>query len=208
MPVTELACLRLKNNLPLGHSDNSALSIKLRAGVKEQAKYSNARTSVLSQTEDPSYIYILGQWDSVAQHMEDWVPSQQNQEIMAGLSEGLELVWIQHVDLASNSVDERIPYSAPVVAIGRYSVTAEKRDDFETTFAETKHHLKSFERQRDISGGWSVDRDGQFVLFSGWETVEQHYSLAQSEAFRGLGRIGGFIEEAELKHAQWEFTLD
>ncbi|KAL4812429.1 hypothetical protein BDW67DRAFT_170054 [Aspergillus spinulosporus] len=208
MPVTELACLRLKNSLPLGHSDNSALSIKLRAGVKEQAKYSNARTSLLSQIENPSYIYILGKWDSVAQHMEDWVPSQRNQEIMAGLSEGLELAWILHVDLASDSADEGIPYSAPVVAIGRYSVAAEKRDFFASTFAMTKHHLKSFERQRDISGGWSVDRDGQFILFSGWETVEKHYSFAQSEGFKEFGRIRDYIEESEIKHAQWEFTVD
>ncbi|KAL4736883.1 hypothetical protein BDV11DRAFT_217026 [Aspergillus similis] len=207
MPITELACLRLTNNLPLGHSDNTALSIKLRAGIKEQAKYSNAKTSVLSQIEDTSYIYILGKWDSVAQHTEDWIPSQKNQEIMAGLSEGVELVWIQHFALGSDSVDEGIPYSAPVVAISRYPVAAEKRDGFESTFAETKHHLKSFEGQRDISGGWSVDRDGQFVLFSGWETIGKHFSFAHSEGFKEFGRIKDYIDEAEIKHARWEFTL-
>ncbi|KAL3430592.1 hypothetical protein BDV09DRAFT_19398 [Aspergillus tetrazonus] len=208
MPVTELACLRLKNSLPLGHPDNTALSIKLRAGVKEQAKYSNAKTSVLSQIEDPSYIYILGKWDSVAQHMEEWVPSQRNQEIMAGLSDGLELAWIQHVDLASGSVDEAIPYSAPVVAIERYTVAAENIDGFGSAFAETKHHLKGFERGRDISGGWCVDGDGQFILFLGWEAVEKHYSFAQSEELKEFGRIKDYVEEAEIKYAQWEFTLE
>ncbi|SPQ27134.1 2ccff58c-e7e6-4803-914e-635f5505848e [Thermothielavioides terrestris] len=198
MPVTELACLR-----------NAALSIKLRAGVEEQAKYSNAKTSVLSQIEDPSYIYILGKWDSVAQHMEEWVPSQRNQEIMAGLSEDLELAWIRHVDLASDSVDdERIPYSAPVVAIGRYTVAAENIGGFGSTFAETKHHLKGFGGRRDISGGWCADRDGQFILFSGWEAVEEHYSFAQSEGFKEFGRIRDYLEEFEIKHARWEFTLD
>ncbi|KAL6236517.1 hypothetical protein BDW75DRAFT_206583 [Aspergillus navahoensis] len=207
MPVTELACLRLKNNLPLSHSDNAALRTKLRAGIEAQAKYSNAKTSVLFQIEDPSYIYILGKWDSVAQHMEEWVPSQKNQEIMACLSEGLELVWIQHINLTSDSVDEGIPYSAPVVAIGRYSTTVENREGFEKTFAETKHHLQTFNRQRDISGGWSVDRDEQFVLFSGWETVDEHYTFAQSEGFEKFGRIKEFIREAEIKHAQWGYTL-
>ncbi|KAL4985517.1 hypothetical protein BDW68DRAFT_164961 [Aspergillus falconensis] len=207
MPVAELACLRLKNNLPFSHSDNAALSTKLRAGIDAQAKYSNAKTSVLSQIEDPSYIYIVGKWDSVAQHMEEWVPSQQNQEIMAGLSEGLELVWIQHIDLASDSADEAIPYSAPVVAIGRYSITVENREGFVKTFTETKHHLKTFKQRRNISGGWSVDRDEQFVLFSGWETVDEHFSFVQSGGFKEFGRIREFIREAEIRHAQWEFTL-
>ncbi|KAL4759431.1 uncharacterized protein BDW70DRAFT_139960 [Aspergillus foveolatus] len=140
--------------------------------------------------------------------MEEWVPSQRNQEIMAGLSEGLELAWIQHVVLASDSVDERIPYSAPVVVIERYVVAAENIDGFDSTFAETKHHLKGCERGRGISGGWCVDGDGQFILFSGWEAVEKHYSFAQSEGLKEFGRIRDYVGKAEIKHAQWEFTLD
>ncbi|KAL4999872.1 hypothetical protein BDV10DRAFT_184016 [Aspergillus recurvatus] len=136
MPVTELACLRLKNNLPLSHSDKATLSTKPRAGMEAQAKYSNARTSVLSRVENPSYIYILGTWDSAAQHMEEWVPSQQNQEIMAGLG---------------------------------------------------------------------VDRDEQFVLFSGWETVDEHFSFAQSEGLEEFVRIREFMREAEIQLAQWGF---
>ncbi|KAL4914624.1 hypothetical protein BDW62DRAFT_204379 [Aspergillus aurantiobrunneus] len=204
MPVTELACLHLKNNLPLSSPSNASLNTNLRAGIQAQATYTKARTSILSQTEDPSYIYILGKWDSVAQHMDEWIPSRTNQDILSSLGDGVELVWIQHVDFdpSTSTPGEGIPYSATVMAIGRFFVSPENKDGLGATLAETKHHVQTFKGGRDGAGGWRVDTESgqdEFVLFSGWESVEEHASFAESE---------GFFDGAEVKHARWEFTAD
>ncbi|KAL4902103.1 hypothetical protein BDW74DRAFT_159013 [Aspergillus multicolor] len=206
MPVTELACLHLKNNLPLSHPDNAPLYNTLRAGITAQAEYANAKTSILLQIEDPSYIYVLGKWDSVAKHMEEWIPSSKNQEILARLGDGIEVAWIQHIAL-HESPDEGIPYSDGVVGIGRYFIADGDKKNFDKVFSETKHHLKIFRKNRDIAGGWSVDRDEEFVLFSGWEAVDEHFSFAASEGFREFGRIKDFMRSAEIKHGKWEFTV-
>ncbi|KAL4783558.1 hypothetical protein BJX76DRAFT_357825 [Aspergillus varians] len=222
MPVTELACLHLKNHLSLSDSTNTALATKLRQGITAQARYTNADAYILSQIEDPSYIYILGRWASVAQHMEEWIPSETNQAIMGGMSDGVELTWIQHLDLdpsTSSAVtggEEGIPFTASVVGIGRcfVSVAPGSKDGLNRTFSETKHHLKNFKGPREIAGGWRVDREvdeegnekDEFVLFSGWESVEEHFSFAESDGFKEFARIKQFIREAEIKHARWEFT--
>ncbi|KAL5334211.1 hypothetical protein BJX70DRAFT_23933 [Aspergillus crustosus] len=224
MPVTELAHLHLKNNLPLTHPTNKTTATKLRAGIKAQAQYSNADTYLLTQIEDPSHIYILGKWVSVEQHVQEWIPSARNQEIMGGLGDGVEVIWLQHVDLSVDSAlggsgragaegDERIPYSAPVVAIGRYFISSLDKAGFERTFAEMRHYLEEFQGPRKVVGGWRVDKEvdekdeakEEFVQFTGWENVEEHSSFGQTEGFEEFGRIRDFLQGAEIKHAEWTF---
>jgi heme-degrading monooxygenase HmoA len=220
MPVTELACLRLTNNLPLTDPTNQLTESTLSAGLKAQAEYTNAATYLLTQIEDPSYIYILGKWESVAQHVDEWMPSPTNQKVMRELSGNLEVVWLQHFDCdpslgvsdtAEGGTDEGIPYDAPVVAIGRYFISPFTKAGFETTFAEAKHHLKEFKGPRKIAGGWRVDKEvdesgnakEEYVQFTGWDTVEEHSSVAESEGFKDFARIKHFMQGAEMKHARW-----
>lgn len=57
------------------------------------------------------------------------------------------------------------------------------------------------------AGGWRIDREGEngeFVLLAGWNTVEDHYGFAESEAARAFGRIKGTIKSAEIKHVRLE----
>lgn len=218
MPVTELACLRLKNNLPLTHPTNETFYTKLQHGMKAQAEYTNAHAHILSQIEDPSYIYILGRWESATQHMEQWIPSPKNQEIMAGLAKDIELVWIQHLDLDPNlSAAEDgyvIPYNAPAVGIGRCFISSGCREGFERTFAATRHYVKEFKRLREVVGAWRVDREvdeqanpkDEFVLFSGWENIHEHEEFRESEGFKEFGKLKALIDIMDVKHAKWEFT--
>ncbi|KAL4947043.1 hypothetical protein BDW69DRAFT_199939 [Aspergillus filifer] len=214
MVVTELACLRLKNNLPMTEPSNSKFYTNLLAGLELQAKYTKASVIILSQVEDPSYIYIIGQWESVSHHMDEWIPSPENQEIMAVLSHDLAVLWVQHLDFEpSQQPDgERIPYTDPVIAIGRYFIAAgpDNKMGFERTFNETKHHLHSFKRARAAVGGFRVDvevdeqgeRKEEFVLFSGWDTPEEHFSFEESEGYKEFVKIKDFMSGAEIRHAK------
>ncbi|KAL2801701.1 hypothetical protein BJX63DRAFT_416735 [Aspergillus granulosus] len=215
MPVRELACLRLKNNEALTSTSNTDVLNKLRTGLQEQARYTKYATHILSQIEDPSVFYILGKWESVSQHLNEWIPSETNQIIMHRLADDLKVVWLQHLEIASPTSDGKnrddeggIPLAADVVAIGRYFISAGNKDAFEGTFHETKHHLKHFNGGKGICGTWRNDREvhgagnaqEEFVLFSGWTDVEEHMKFAESEEFKEFARIKEFLKGAEIKH--------
>ncbi|KAL3443131.1 hypothetical protein BJX65DRAFT_285718 [Aspergillus insuetus] len=218
MPVRELACLRLRNGEPFTSSANEQTLRKLRAGILEQARHTNSATHVLSQIEDPSAFYILGKWESVSQHVHDWIPSETNQAIMGGLAEDVELVFLEHLQLASsgaNKHEEGIPINADVIAIGRYFVSDGEKGGFQRTFDQTKQYLEQFNGGRGISGGWREDKEiasdqGQareeFVLFSGWTSVDEHMQFAESEGFKEFAKIKEFLSGAEIKHATVVFS--
>lgn len=203
MAVTELALLHLKNGEGIAAASNSDVDSKLRKAMAAQASYSKYPAYIFSQVEDASYIYILGGWASVAAHMEDWIPSSANQEALESLANALEVVWLQHIDISPNA--SKIPIDAPVVAIGRYFIPSSNKYGYEQTFSDTKHHLEEYIAPRSLDGGWILDsgEEGkdEFVLFSGWAAVEDHFKFAESDGFKEFGRIRGFLEGAEIKHA-------
>ncbi|KAL4924132.1 uncharacterized protein BDV17DRAFT_275461 [Aspergillus undulatus] len=221
MVVTELACLHIKNHLPVTHPSNEALFAKLKAGLEAQAEYADFDASLLSQLEDPSYIYILGGWDSVAQHMDEWIPSFTNQEIMGGLREHVDLVWLQHLDLdpgdpLHGETVEGIPYTDIVVGFARMFIAPGRgnRQRFTTTWAEIKHLLRKFEWPRDAVGAWRIDceldddgnRKEEFVVFVGWDSIDESFSLSED---KGNDEVHRLLRENtvgwELKHAKFVF---
>ncbi|KAL3492129.1 hypothetical protein BJX62DRAFT_203583 [Aspergillus germanicus] len=217
MPVRELACLRIKNGQPLISPANQQTLRKLRNGIREQARYTNSATHVLSQIEDPSVFYILGKWESVSQHVDEWIPSESNQAIMTGLAKDVELVFMEHLDIPSSDATGNpgeVPLTADVLAIGRYFISTGDKEVFQGTFDETKHHLETFGGGERICGAWredkEVDKEGnekeEFVLFSGWTSVDEHMKFAESEGFKEFAKIKAFLGGAEIKHATVVFS--
>jgi len=123
-PVTEIALLRLKSTLP-----SATFKALLLEGIKAQATFSSYPVRLFTQVEDPSLIYLIGGWDSAQQHYEDWIPSATNQGIMGQLSSEMELVWMFHVEGDAAQQGEVLS-EAPVVAVGRYCMAAEKKGGF------------------------------------------------------------------------------
>lgn len=224
MAVTELALFHFKNNRGIDSPENKAIKEYILTAIKGQASYASCPVHLLTQVEDPSYIYLLGGWESVETHMEKWIPSEMNRDLLAGLQEDMEVVWLQHLDItpisqAPASVDDGdggsvVPLSAPVVAISRYFINPGKKDDFQSVYSSSKHHLDAFVKPWIISGGWRLDPEireensvkDELVLFSGWNAVEEHLKFAESEAFKDFGKIKGFLEGAEIRHAVLSVT--
>ncbi|EED20762.1 conserved hypothetical protein [Talaromyces stipitatus ATCC 10500] len=222
MPVTELALFHFKNNKSIDSPENEAVKAKLLSGIKDQASYASYPVYLLTQVEDPSYLYLVGGWESVETHMEKWIPSKTNQDIMLQLQDNLEVAWLQHLDvspgtLSPDSVNlesecSGIPLAAPVIAISRYFINPLKRGDFQSTLATNKHHLLEFTKASSIGGGWRLDPEktedvetnmkDEFVLFSGWGAIENHLKFAETESFKEFGKIKGYLEGAEIKHAR------
>lgn len=97
--------------------------------------------------------------------------------------------------------------SAPVVSISRYFVEAGRKAEFEVVFKAGVQDLGAHIAPLTYAGGWRIDKedeDEEFVLLAGWNTVEDHYKFAGSEASREFGKIKGTLKSAEIKHVRLE----
>lgn len=225
MAITELALLHFKNNKGIEAPENKAKKENILIAIKVQASYSSYPVHLLTQIEDPSYLYLLGGWDSVETHVEKWIPSKTNRDLLAGLQEDMEVVWLQHLDVAPisyapGSVNDEdsssvVPLSAPVIAIIRYLINPGRKSDFQSAYSVSQHHLDAFVKPWGTIGAWRLDpetRDedngvkDEFVLFSGWHSVEDHLKFAESEGLKDLGKIEEFLEGAEIEHAVLSVT--
>ncbi|GAQ03239.1 hypothetical protein ALT_0560 [Aspergillus lentulus] len=201
-PVTEIALLRLKSNPP-----SASFKALLLEGIKAQAEFSSYPVYLFTQVEDPSLIYLVGGWDSAQQHYDEWIPSATNQGIMAELSSEMELVGLSHVDGDAARQGELLA-DAPVVAVGRYFMSAEKKEGFDRVFEGLQRHLEEVTKPLPIFKGWKVEKEEgkeEFVLFSGWAEVQQHSESARSEGVQEFSKIKEYTDSSEVKHmVRWE----
>ena len=72
MVVTELALLRLLPNISLA---DQTLLRNLAHAKKALESYTHQPFHFIPQIADPTFIYIIGSWDSPEQHWNDFIPS-------------------------------------------------------------------------------------------------------------------------------------
>jgi heme-degrading monooxygenase HmoA len=205
MPVTELALLHLKNHRQIPPETKSALV----SGASAQARFAGYPVRLYSQVEDPSYIYLLGGWDSVSQHMNEWIPSPTNQNIMSSLADEMEVVWMFHVEVepaSGETCSASSPLDAPVLAIERCFV-GEEKGDFEDSMARVKGRMEECTAPRMLRCGWRIDHaEGreemhEFVVLSGWEDMEDHLRFLETGSEDDKYR-NDRMEGVELRHAR------
>lgn len=96
MPITELVLLRLTTpTTPLSPTTKATL----HKAQKAQTAYSGHQVHFLRQIEDPCLFYVLGGWESVARHNEDWIPGETNQGLLEQLEGDVGVVWMFHIDV-------------------------------------------------------------------------------------------------------------
>ncbi|KAL3712466.1 hypothetical protein TMatcc_001165 [Talaromyces marneffei ATCC 18224] len=91
MAVTELVLFHFKNSQGIDAPENEAIKANISTAIKAQESHASYPVHLLTPVEDPSYIYLLGGWDSVETHMEKWIPSKTNHDLLAGLQEDMEM---------------------------------------------------------------------------------------------------------------------
>lgn len=218
-PITELALFHLKPS-----TDRATIRRELSSAAKAQASYSKYPTYLFAQIEDPSYIYLLGGWSSVSAHMDDWIPSSTNQSLLASLKEKLDLVYLIHIELDPAELgvfgspvggSGEVPIvDAPVMAIGRYFLKTGQKEAFLNRLGEAKKHLEAYIAPRVLKGGIRVEPkdktdDGvekeEFVLFSGWGEVQDHFHFAEPDGIKGFSQIEDILEGEEIMHVSvWD----
>jgi quinol monooxygenase YgiN len=195
MTVTELALLQLKNGL------NEKVKRVLGKAKKAMQDYSGRTFYYLQQIEDPACIYVLGEWESLEQHYDGFIPSKLNQDLLEELKDEIEISWLSHLDEPVSD----IPLDASVLSLGRHIITASNREAFANCFAENKKFLDAFVTEGKATGGWKLDEgreNEEFVLLAPWKEVQQHGEFGKSEGFKEYFKIKEFIAEADIKHVK------
>ena len=206
MTVTEIALLHLSPEFTI---DDTNLRSKLVHAKNVMQSYTDRTFYYLQQVEDPTYIYIIGEWDSLDQHMNEFIPSADNQALLKSLRGLLSVDWLLHIDALH--ADLPLPgagttkQKAPVYAIGRHFIKNDQREQFQQAFDVGKLQLRDFVTEGKIGGGWRIDKEGdkdEWVLLTPWTSVEQHYAFAETDGFAKYCNIQEHIEGAEIKHAR------
>ena len=220
MAITELTLFHLKNNESITSPSNEGVQTKLRAAIDARVSRSKYPSYLFTQVEDLSYIYLLGGWDSVKAHSEEWLASETREKLVATLQDAVEVVWTQHLKLGLEGLQTptensdngigKIPIDAPVLSVGRYFIPKANTAAFQGTFTATKSGLEAFVAPRTMDGGWRLDPEAvadqasvekeEFVLFGGFGAVEEHSNFAKTEAFKEFSKIRDFMDGFEIKH--------
>jgi hypothetical protein len=184
--ITELAHLRLLPPSTLTHS----LLTNLKVVLKVSEEYTGHRFYYLQQIEDPSLLYLVGEWDSLEQHMQGFIPSQENQELLESLKGMVGVEWLLHVGVGSEALPD-------MSGRGKRSEEGEANDserekkgnrDAEdgqgVVWCITRFFVKEGERDKFLEvmslkgrsggGGWRVDKEEgreEFVWFG--EAIEE-----------------------------------
>jgi heme-degrading monooxygenase HmoA len=210
MTITEIALLHLASSITIEDVDiRSAL-----AHAKQVMEgYTGNTFYYFQQTEDPSYIYIFGEWDTLDQHMNQFIPGAENQALLELLKDRLTVDWllhanVSHAELPLPKTDAELAKARRgelVVSVGRHFVKDGKRELFEETFERNRHYLQDYITEGTLGGGWRIDTEGgkdEWVLLCPFKDVQQHLDFAKSEAFEHYGQIREYIDGAEIKHAK------
>lgn len=208
MPVTELARLSLQSGTEASSPDLLANLARAKEVMEEASGF---RFQYYHCVEETDVIYILGAWPSVDFHMQEFIPGKPNQEMLALLKDQVTVDWMFH--LAIDQAMSPLPLGREYVAIGRHFIKAGDNGGFTTAFEASKHNLQSFiGGTKHVVGGYRIDKgfdpslEGgkpeEFVLFTGWNSVDQHLDFAKSEEFEKYSQIRNHLGGAEIKHAK------
>ena len=206
MTITEIALLRLSSNVTL---DDAGLRSNLAHAKTVMQNYTGRTFYYLQQIEDPMCIYVLGEWESLDQHMNGFIPGSDNQALLESLNGLISVEWLLHLDVSHADLPLPIvgidKQSIITYGLVRHFVKSGQKDRFQQTFDTEKHYLQNFVTEGKIGGGWRVDKEcdkDEWVLLTPWKSVQQHHDFAETDGFAKYGNIREHIHDAEIKHAK------
>jgi hypothetical protein len=207
MTITEIALLSLPSGVTFVNVD---LRAKLANAKKVMQDFTGRTFYYLQQCEDPSHIYIIGEWDSLDQHMNDFIPSAANQALLENLKDDMSVVWLLHIAtshaLSLRRIDTSSAKASPVLSIGRYFLKDGAKESFHESYESSRHHLQDCLTEGTGGGGWRIDKEDakdEWILLSPLMQVQQYLDFAKNDGFEGHEQLGVHIDGAEIKHARF-----
>jgi quinol monooxygenase YgiN/heme-degrading monooxygenase HmoA len=206
MPVTELATLHLK---PDAMARWAVLLQALSTAKSVQETHSGSPVTYLQQVEDLSILYVVGAWESPSAHKSS-ISSQENRALLEQFKDMIDIQDIVMYHLTLDMEAAPLPLDAPVVSINRHFVKKGQTDAFHAKLEEVKGLLTAFTAPRAVGGGWRIEKETdaegeemeEWVLFSGFDSVEHYDRFVQTEEFASYRAITESIDGFEVKHAR------
>ncbi|KAH8804639.1 hypothetical protein F5884DRAFT_680955 [Xylogone sp. PMI_703] len=208
MTVTEFAILHLSTPPQEGKLPAAFLE-RLTTAKQVLDKASGYNFHFFQQVEDPSLVYIIGRWESVAAHGV-FLPSDENKRLLDLLKDDIDIpsIILYHLETdvydISEEADKKQVFEAPTISCNRHFVPAAKKEGFIKTFQEVKGLLQDFTNPFKVIGSWRIEKESEdkeeWVLFSGFNSVEHHYEFPKTEEFAKYREIVNFVDGFEVKH--------
>ena len=167
--VTEFSRLTIKDGALEQHRE--AINQGLARAKKGMEDFTGNEFCLFEEVENPNHVYIVGEWASLEQHMDQWIPSVENQGLLKALGPFFEVDYLFHLDQRLGRIPPGTP--APILSCGRHVMESVKRHDFENTFTKRKSCLEAH-TLGSVGAGWRVEKEEgreEFVLFCPWEYV-------------------------------------
>lgn len=122
MTVTEIGLLKLK---PMVTIDGvPELQVRMTEITKGLQEFTGHNFHFLQQVEDPSFVYLLGEWESIAQHNEVFHATKVFQNALPIMSNFIDFQWQCHFDFLLADVQ----LDAPVLWLEMHVVKNGKRE--------------------------------------------------------------------------------
>lgn len=208
MTVTEFALLRLSTGVGV---QDVALRAKLAHAKNVMQAYTRRRFYYFHQIEDPSYIYIIGEWDSLEQHLNHFIPGSENQAVLESLKNDVSVEWLLHINASHADLPLPRTITEREKALCEHSIWSVVRlvirNDGNNTYQQTQPTSQDCIRDHAIDGksggSWRIDKEDnrdELLLLCSCKTVAEDTGAAEIQALEKCSPIQIHINKAELKH--------
>ncbi|KAF2637122.1 hypothetical protein P280DRAFT_510070 [Massarina eburnea CBS 473.64] len=188
-PITEIARLRLHDPKAI---QNDEFRTKLHHARLAMEKFTGRTFYIMQEVQflhhDDNFIYIVGEWNSLDQHYKEWIPSQENQDILGSLQNDITVQWIFHIDMPHAELplpkteEERLKAirGQVIYSLERYVIKEGKRFHFDHAFKRLGRIYKEYITQVNggtLGAGWILEKTqdmDSFCIMSTWASVAEH----------------------------------
>ncbi|KUJ13653.1 uncharacterized protein LY89DRAFT_687061 [Mollisia scopiformis] len=203
MPILEICLLKTSPNLP--HTSPVFLSALQKARTLLAQKVVNTNSRFYRCIEDPSLIYILGVWPSLARHKE-FLASPQKAEILDEQNELFEFQWIIHIEIGEGGMKE-LPLEAPILGITRLFIKGDARETYQEVVHRSASVVDEGTKPFKVVKEWRIDcEEGKFehVFVTGWVEEGSHdaFTKTMREEHPDFAPMRDTYEGTEIKHAR------
>ncbi|EGE04803.1 hypothetical protein TEQG_03976 [Trichophyton equinum CBS 127.97] len=218
MAITEIAVLKLRPAaLTTAGKPNEATIAFLRTAKQSMEAYTGHPFYIFTQLEDPAYVYIVGNWESLTQHYDDWIPSDANQGLLESGKDLFDIAGLAHLDI--DQQESGLPSGAPVVTLEWFHMLPAQKEEFTWAWEErVSPYLKEVTAPYLVRSGWRIDgerkiegkeavimiADGEpeleeFIAFTGWRDVGDNNSYQELEGFSRFQQLLSLATKVESK---------
>jgi hypothetical protein len=197
--VLEMTALRIK----APYTPTSPALLKSLQHVRAQLGTDSKFFHIL---EDPSQIYILGLWPSLAAHQE-FLASPKSKEILGPQEDKLEFIWGSHVPLDSY---DQLPLKTNLVAFTRLWIAPKDVEGYQEIVDQNQPVVASVTAPHPVYTTWRIDAPEdkpESFLFTGWENLAVHEAFmaqrtAESENYKYVVDNYPIGNNRDVKHGR------